>query len=46
MRWLNRHKFLPFLARLPQQNRASVGRDALVGLVAPFWRCRNPSLTH
>lgn len=32
MRWLNRHKFLPFLAWLPQQNRASVGRDALVGL--------------
>lgn len=32
MRWLNRHKFLPFLAWLPQQSRASVGRDALVGL--------------
>ncbi|WP_158177761.1 SulP family inorganic anion transporter [Pseudomonas viridiflava] len=32
MRWLNRHKFLPFLAWLPQQTRASVGRDALVGL--------------
>ncbi|RMR04057.1 Sulfate transporter protein [Pseudomonas syringae pv. primulae] len=32
MRWLNRHKILPFLAWLPQQSRASVGRDALVGL--------------
>lgn len=32
MGWLNRHKFLPFLAWLPQQTRASVGRDALVGL--------------
>ncbi|MGV8920311.1 MAG: SulP family inorganic anion transporter [Pseudomonas sp.] len=29
---LNRHKFLPFLAWLPQQTRASVGNDALVGL--------------
>lgn len=32
MRWLNRHKFLPFLAWLPHQNRGSAGRDALVGL--------------
>ena len=32
MRWLNRHKFLPFLAWLPYQSRASAGRDALVGL--------------
>jgi SulP family sulfate permease len=32
MRWLNRHKFLPFLAWLPRQKRASVGRDAMVGL--------------
>ncbi|KPY60102.1 Sulfate transporter protein [Pseudomonas amygdali pv. sesami] len=32
MRWLNRHKILPFLAWLPQQSRTSVGRDALVGL--------------
>ena len=32
MAWLNRHKFLPFLAWLPRQTRATVGRDALVGL--------------
>ncbi len=32
MGWFNRHKFLPFLAWLPEQTRASVGRDALVGL--------------
>ncbi|KFE55329.1 SulP family inorganic anion transporter [Pseudomonas syringae] len=32
MGWLNRHKFLPFLAWLPRQTRTSVGRDALVGL--------------
>ncbi|AHF65179.1 MULTISPECIES: SulP family inorganic anion transporter [Pseudomonas] len=32
MGWFNRHKFLPFLAWLPGQTRASVGRDALVGL--------------
>jgi SulP family sulfate permease len=32
MRWLNRHKFLPFLAWLPHQSRGSAGRDALVGL--------------
>ncbi len=32
MRWLNLHKFLPFLAWLPRQTRASVGRDVLVGL--------------
>jgi len=32
MGWLNRHKFLPFLAWLPQQTRTSVGRDAVVGL--------------
>ncbi|GFM88599.1 sodium-independent anion transporter [Pseudomonas cichorii] len=32
MGWLNRHKFLPFLAWLPKQTRVSVGRDALVGL--------------
>jgi SulP family sulfate permease len=32
MGWLNRHTFLPFLAWLPRQTRASVGRDALVGL--------------
>jgi len=32
MGWLNRHKFFPFLAWLPHQTRASVGRDAVVGL--------------
>ena len=32
MGWLNRHKFLPFLEWLPRQTRASVGRDAVVGL--------------
>lgn len=32
MRWLNRHKFLPFLAWLPHQSHGSAGRDALVGL--------------
>jgi SulP family sulfate permease len=32
MGWLNRHRFLPFLAWLPRQTRASVGRDAMVGL--------------
>ncbi len=32
MGWFNRHKFLPFLTWLPAQTRASVGRDALVGL--------------
>lgn len=32
MGWLNRHKFLPFLEWLPRQTRASVGRDAIVGL--------------
>lgn len=32
MGWLNRHKLLPFLTWLPKQTRASVGRDALVGL--------------
>src|SRR5471030_762753 len=32
MGWLNRHKFLPFLAWLPQQTRTSVGRGAVVGL--------------
>lgn len=32
MGWFNRYKFLPFLAWLPAQTRASVGRDALVGL--------------
>src|SRR5690606_267222 len=32
MGWLNRHTFLPFLAWLPRQTRASVGRDAVVGL--------------
>ncbi|MCD5975818.1 SulP family inorganic anion transporter [Pseudomonas quasicaspiana] len=32
MGWLNRHKFLPFLAWLPRQTRATVGRDAVVGL--------------
>ncbi|RMO15419.1 Sulfate permease [Pseudomonas cichorii] len=32
MGWFNRQKFLPFLAWLPAQTRASVGRDALVGL--------------
>ncbi|MBX8607652.1 SulP family inorganic anion transporter [Pseudomonas cichorii] len=32
MGWFNRQKFLPFLAWLPAQSRASVGRDALVGL--------------
>ncbi|MCO8162393.1 SulP family inorganic anion transporter [Pseudomonas sp. 21LCFQ010] len=29
---LKRHKYLPFLAWLPQQTRQSVSRDALVGL--------------
>lgn len=29
---LNRHTLLPFLAWLPRQTRASVGRDAMVGL--------------
>ncbi|WP_409283393.1 SulP family inorganic anion transporter [Pseudomonas protegens] len=32
MAWPNRHSLLPFLAWLPQQTRASVGRDLLVGL--------------
>jgi SulP family sulfate permease len=32
MGWLNRHTFLPFLEWLPRQTRASVGRDAVVGL--------------
>lgn len=32
MGWLNRHKFLPFLAWLPRQTRATVSRDAVVGL--------------
>ncbi|QZI70689.1 SulP family inorganic anion transporter [Pseudomonas protegens] len=32
MAWPNRHSLLPFLGWLPQQTRASVGRDLLVGL--------------
>ncbi|ROL73746.1 sodium-independent anion transporter [Pseudomonas chlororaphis] len=32
MAWPNRHSLLPFLSWLPQQTRASVGRDLLVGL--------------
>ena len=28
----NRHTLLPFLRWLPRQTRASVGRDAIVGL--------------
>ncbi|KAF0861962.1 SulP family inorganic anion transporter [Pseudomonas sp. LD120] len=32
MAWPNRRSLLPFLSWLPQQTRASVGRDLLVGL--------------
>ena len=32
MAWPDRHRLLPFLRWLPQQNRASVRRDLLVGL--------------
>jgi SulP family sulfate permease len=32
MPWPNRHTLFPFLAWLPRQTRASVGRDAMVGL--------------